>query len=129
MSKRLLGGITDCEYKTSSWHLNGLPMVVTLGQQYYVGDKPTVILYTYINYHTGTPGKHQKQKQCSASSNMVVIIYCYICCKDKATTWHLNGFPDCSILGQQYKSGRTPPLYCTLIYIFIAMQSHQNSKT
>ena len=26
-------------------------MVVTLGQQYNVGEKPTVILYTYINHH------------------------------------------------------------------------------
>ena len=33
------------------------PMVVTLGQQYNVGEKPTVILYTYtyINRHAGTP--------------------------------------------------------------------------
>ena len=26
-------------------------MVVTLGQQYYTGEKPTVMLYTYINRH------------------------------------------------------------------------------
>ena len=26
-------------------------MAVTLGQQYIVGEKPTVILYTYINRH------------------------------------------------------------------------------
>ena len=32
-------------------------MVVTLGQQYHVGDKPTVILYTYINRHAGVPSK------------------------------------------------------------------------
>ena len=32
-------------------------MVVTLGQQYNVGEKPTVILYTYINRHAGTPTK------------------------------------------------------------------------
>ena len=79
MSKRLLGGIIGCEYKTSSWYLNGFPIVVTLGQQYYVGDKPTVILSTYINRHARTPDKLQKQKQCSTSSNMVVIIYCYTC--------------------------------------------------
>ena len=46
-------------------------MVVTLGQQYNVGKKPTVILHTYINRHAGTPEKQQKQKQCSTSSNMV----------------------------------------------------------
>ena len=32
-------------------------MVVTMGQQYTVGEKPTVILYTYINRHAGTPEK------------------------------------------------------------------------
>ena len=98
MSKRSLGGIIGCELKTSSWHLNGFSMVLTSGQQYYVGDKPTVVLYTYINRHAGTPDKHEKQKQCSStSSNMVVIIY--LCCKDKATTWYLDGFPDGSNLG------------------------------
>ena len=55
MSKRL-GGIIDCKDQTSSWHLNGSPMVVTLlGQLCNVGEKPTVILYTYINRHAGTP--------------------------------------------------------------------------
>ena len=33
-------------------------MVVTLGQQYNVGEKP-VILYTYNNRRAGTPGKTQ----------------------------------------------------------------------
>ena len=80
MSKRL-GGIIGCKYKTSSWHVNGFPpVVVTLGQQYNIGEKPTVILYTYyINRHAGTPENQLKQKHCSStSSNMVVIIYCYI---------------------------------------------------
>ena len=62
MSKRL-GGIKGCKYKTSSWHLNGFPydspMTVTLGQQYNIGEKPTVILlYTYINRHAGTPEQY-----------------------------------------------------------------------
>ena len=42
-------------------------MVVILGQQYNVGEKSTVIMYTYINRHAGIPEKQQKQKQCSAS--------------------------------------------------------------
>ena len=52
-------------------------MVVTLlGQQYNTGEKPTVILYTYINRHAGTPDKKQKkQKQYSTTSNMVVQVY------------------------------------------------------
>ena len=63
-------------------------MVVTLGQQYNIGEKPTVILYTYINRMQGLQTK-TKQKHCSTSSNMVVIIYCNIGCEDKATTWYL----------------------------------------
>ena len=36
-------------------------MVVTLllGQQYNTGEKPTVMLYTYINRHVGTPDKNK----------------------------------------------------------------------
>ena len=60
MSKRL-GGIIGCKDKTSSWHLTGSPdssnKVVTKGQQYHVGKKPTVVLYTYINRCAGTPTK------------------------------------------------------------------------
>ena len=62
----------------------GSPMIVTLGQQYSIGEKPTVILYTYINRHAGTPEK-QRRQNCT-SSNMVVIIYCYIDCEDEVTT-------------------------------------------
>ena len=48
-------------------------MVVTLGQPYNVGEKPTVILYTtIISRHAGTPNK---QKQCSTQLYRVVIIY------------------------------------------------------
>ena len=59
-------------------------MIVTLGQQYNIGEKPTVILHTYIYRHAGTPEKQRRQK--STSSNMVVIIYCYIGCEDEVTT-------------------------------------------
>ncbi|CAM9569335.1 unnamed protein product [Ascophyllum nodosum] len=38
-------------------------MVITLGQQYNVGEKPTVILYAYINRHAGKPTKKGKTKQ------------------------------------------------------------------
>ena len=59
-------------------------MVVTLGQQYNIGEKPSVILYTYINRYAGTPEKQRRKN--STSSNMVVIIYCYIIgCKDEFT--------------------------------------------
>ena len=49
MSNRV-GGIIGCKNETSSWHFNGFPdgiIVVTLGQQYNIGEKPTFMLYTY----------------------------------------------------------------------------------
>ena len=41
-------------------------MVVTLGQQYNVGDKPNVILHTYINHHVGTPSRTETKDTMSA---------------------------------------------------------------
>ena len=62
-------------------------MVVTLGQQYNIGEKTTVvILYTYINRHAGTPEKQRNKKQKQNISNMIVIIYCYIGFEDEVTT-------------------------------------------
>ena len=43
-------------------------MVITLGQQYN-GEKPTVILYTYINRHAGTPTKGKTKFSLNTSSN------------------------------------------------------------
>ena len=40
-------------------------MVVTLGQQYNIGEKPIVIEYIYINRHAGTPEKQRKQNSTS----------------------------------------------------------------
>ena len=37
---------------------------MTLGQQYNVGEKPTVILYTYINRHAGTPKQKLNINNC-----------------------------------------------------------------
>ena len=46
-------------------------VIITLGQQYNVGEKPTVILYTYINRHAGTPtkGKTKQDFSLNTSSN------------------------------------------------------------
>ena len=75
-------------------------MEITLGQQYNVGEKPTVIMYTYINRHAGTLDTvNTKQRQCSTPSHMVVIIYYYTGYKYKATTCYLTGFPNGSNLG------------------------------
>ena len=62
----------------------GFPMVVTSDQQYNIGEKPTLILYTYINRHAGTPEKQRTHN--STSSNIVVIIYCYFGFEDEVTT-------------------------------------------
>ena len=43
-----------CKYTAHAWYLTGFPKV-TLGQQYNVGEKPTIILYTYINPHAELP--------------------------------------------------------------------------
>ena len=70
MSKRLVGGIIGC--KTKTLHGTDSTMVKTLGHQYNVGEKPTVILYTYINRHAGTPNT-TKQKQRVHPLNSVII--------------------------------------------------------
>ena len=50
-------------------------MVVTLGQQYNVGEKPIVVLYTYINHHAGTTDKNKAEVMYSStSSNLVVMM-------------------------------------------------------
>ena len=61
-------------------------MVVTLGQQYNVGEKSAVIVYCTlttddIDRHAGTPDRHQKQNRSNVVHHhtyMVVIIYCCI---------------------------------------------------
>ena len=85
-------------------------MEITLGQQYNVGEKPTLILYTYINRHARTPEKTVKtnQRQCRTPSHMLVIIYSYIGYKYKATTWYLTGFPNGSNLGSTVYVGEKP---------------------
>ena len=50
-------------------------MVVTLGQQYNIGEKPTVILYTYTNRHPETPEKQRKNKTKQNKTWHIVVIY------------------------------------------------------
>ena len=50
-------------------------MVVTSGQQYHVGEKPTVILHTYINRHAGTPDKKQKQNRNNVVQLYSILVY------------------------------------------------------
>ena len=60
-------------------------MVVTLGQQYNIGEKPTVV---YCTLTLIAMQGHQKniEKKKNSTSNTVVIIYCYIGCEDEVTT-------------------------------------------
>ena len=41
--------------------LKRFPNVITYGQQYNFGENPTVILYTDINHHVGTPKLNTKE--------------------------------------------------------------------
>ena len=51
-------------------------MVVTLGQQYHVAEKPTVILYTtYINRLAGTPDKRKAKDSMSLDHILLHWIY------------------------------------------------------
>ena len=47
-------------------------MVITLGQQYNVGEKPSVILYTYINRHAGTPTKGKTKQYIIKQYNTII---------------------------------------------------------
>ena len=54
-----LGGIKRLQIQNHFMAFKQVPpMQITLGPQYNVGEKPTVILYIYINRHVGTPEKH-----------------------------------------------------------------------
>ena len=57
-------------------------MVVTFRQQYNVGEKPAIILYTYINRHAGTPslgcGKYFIRVQYSTVQHRVAKRECLV---------------------------------------------------
>ena len=54
--------IVGCKDKATTWYLNGFPDDGSnIGSTAYVGEKPTVILYTYIN-RNAEPPKITKQK-------------------------------------------------------------------
>ena len=66
-------------------------MRITLGQQYNVGEKPTVILYTYINRHAGTPEKKRKEKKIKENKRKDVVVVFHIQrigCQPEKTTLH-----------------------------------------
>ena len=60
----------------------GFPNVTTSGRQYNFGEKPSVILYTYINLHAGTPKPQSFLSkspglQCSIGSERELYKYTY----------------------------------------------------
>ena len=82
-----------------------------------IGEKPTVILYTYINRHAGTSEKQEKkQKQCIflkknqnaprpsehppvRGKKMSKRLGGIRGCKYKTSSWPLNRFPDADNIG------------------------------
>ena len=46
-------------------------------------------------------------------------------CKDKTSSWHLNGFPDGVPSGQQYNTGNKPAPLCYTLTLLTAMQGHK----
>ena len=90
MSKRL-GGIIGCKYKTSSWHLNGFAYgryidwvnSITSGR-----SPPLYCTLTLIAMqgHQKNSEKNKTKQNKTKTSNMVVIIHCYIGCEDEVTT-------------------------------------------
>ena len=69
-------------------------MVVTLGQQYDAGEKPTVTLYTYIvfkkNLNASKPSEHPPsgEKMCKG-----LVRWERIGCRDKTSSWYQTGSP------------------------------------
>ena len=49
----------------------GSPMVVTMDQQYRVEEKPTVIMYTYINRHAETPNETKQHTKRGGDTNNI----------------------------------------------------------
>ena len=103
----------DCKERVSTWYLNGFS---TLGQQYNVGEKPTAILYTYINRHADPPSV-TNQKTIQYIVKRVVITY------DKKA---IDSYTNIGAWVNSKMSERDPPLYC--IITLIAMEGHQTKQ-
>ena len=74
-------------------------VVVTPGQQYNAGEKPTVIMYNYINRHAGPPNKKQKDKKGGINSNNNTVY-------DNSAIESYNS----------KMSGRNTPSYCVQVH-------------
>ena len=88
MSKRLIGGIIGCKYK-AFWHLNGFPDDSNIGLQYWV----TVFFLRKIRTRLDLLSIPQSGGKMSKRLGGI------IACKNKTSSWHLNGFPGGSNIG------------------------------
>ena len=71
-----LGVSFGCKDKNSPRRdLIGSPTVVACGQQYNVGEKPTVILYTYISPSSYLTPKHRQKR---TTNNLYTTHLCYL---------------------------------------------------
>ena len=57
---------------------NGFANVTTSGQQYNIGEKPSVILYTYIDLHAGTPKPQSFLSVGVPDYSIIVVIWSYM---------------------------------------------------
>ena len=93
----------------------GFPYVTTSGRQYNIGEKPSVILYTYINLHAGTP---KPQSFLSKSFGL----QCSNCERSELLIWQVHQFElGCIKLHTPYRYKVHPKLYsdwsmCTVFY-------------
>ena len=85
-------------------------MVVTLCQQYNVGENPTVILYTYINHHAEPP-TITKHKHCSSAIDKRILVLMSIIVPSNHT--RMGAWVNSKM------SGRNPLVYCTIPLIAI----------
>ena len=73
------GRIIECQNKTSSWHSDGFfpdGSNIGLSQQYDIGEKPAVILYTYMLI--AMQGHQTEQKQRHHTMSLDYRSVCYI---------------------------------------------------
>ena len=92
-------------------------MVVTLDQQYHVGEKSTVILYTHINRDAGTPNKTKTKDTMSLDYSSIYYIGSrigWVSMKGIYKSW-MNGRNDSGKLSNNYFYG-TYLQIATIVY-------------
>ena len=111
---------------------NGFPNVTTSGQQYNIGEKPSAILYTYINLHAGTP-KPQSFLSVEEFRTTVVVIWSYmvleklkVCCFSHSAYWLQVANPARGQLNRENQYSPVP-VYCILSTYFTVLMCMEAS--